>query len=241
MSYLKMTDYSCLKGKTAFISGASGAIGGAIAESLSNIGVNLVISGTNQERLNKIKKRLPSNVKVISGDISEQPEILRIIDETLSYGRIDILINCAGIFAQNPITELNFIEYNKVMNVNLHAPYLLSVELSKNMIKNRWGRIVNIGSASSYAGFKNTVAYCSSKHGLLGMSLALHDELSEYGVRVYCISPSSTQGEMGLATKGQDYSTFLQPQEVADYVLFAISQDGNAMSQEIFIKRMHLR
>ncbi|SVC74957.1 uncharacterized protein METZ01_LOCUS327811, partial [marine metagenome] len=93
---------------------------------------------------------MPSNVKVISGDISEQPEILRIIDETLSYGRIDILINCAGIFAQNPITELNFIEYNKVMNVNLHAPYLLSVELSKNMIKNRWGRIVNIGSASSY-------------------------------------------------------------------------------------------
>ena len=236
-----MTDYSCLKGKTAFISGASGAIGGAIAESLSNVGVNLVISGTNQEKLKKLKKRLPTNVKVISGDISEQTEILRIIDETLSYRRIDILINCAGIFAQSPITELNFIEYNKVMNVNLHAPYLLSVELSKDMVKNGWGRIVNIGSASSYAGFKNTVAYCSSKHGLLGMSLALHDELNEYGVRVYCISPSSTQGDMGLATKGQDYSTFLQPKEVADYVLFAISQDGNAMSQEIFIKRMHLR
>ena len=69
----------------------------------------------------------------------------------------------------------------------------------------------------------------------------MHDELKEDGVRVYCISPSSTQGDMGLATKGQDYSTFLDPKEVADYVLFAISQDGNAMSQEIFIKRMHLR
>ena len=135
MSYSKMTDYSCLKGKTAFISGASGAIGGAIAESLSNVGVHLVISGANQEKLKKLKKRLPTNVKVISGDISAQPEILRIIDETLSYGRIDILINCAGIFAQSPITELNFIEYNKVMNVNLHAPYLLSVELSKDMVK----------------------------------------------------------------------------------------------------------
>ena len=236
-----MIDYSLLKGKVAFVSGASGAIGAAISESLASAGVNLVISGSNQNKLLKLKDMLSGNVDVIVGDMSQQSEILRIIDEILLLGKIDILINCAGIFLQNTISNLDISEYNKVMNVNLNAPYLLSAALSKNMVKNKWGRIVNIGSASSYAGFKNTVTYCTSKHGMLGMSLAMHDELKEFGVRVYCISPSSTKGKMGLDTKGQDYSTFLDPKEVAEYVLFAISQDGNAMSQEIFIKRMYYR
>lgn len=236
-----MIDYSCLKGKLAFISGATGAIGSEIAISLANAGVNLVISGSNQEGLLKLKNKLPNDVAVIVGDVSQQSEVFRIIDEILLLGNIDILVNCAGVFPQKNISELGIDEYNKVMNINLNAPYFLSAALSKNMIKNKWGRIVNIGSASSYAGFKNTIAYCASKHGILGMSLAMHDELKEFGVRVYCISPSSTQGKMGLETKGQDYTTFLDPKEVSDYVLFAIAQDGNAMSQEIFIKRMYLR
>tara|TARA_B100001029_G_C15054761_1_gene453489 strand:+ start:1721 stop:2446 length:726 start_codon:yes stop_codon:yes gene_type:complete len=241
MSYLKMNDYSCLKGKTAFITGATGAIGGEIAQSLSSAGVDLLINGTNLEKLQQIKDKLTTNVHIIDGDISEQSEVERILYQSISLGKVDILINCAGVFPQKPISELDTSEYQKIMNINLNAPYFLSAGFSKDMIKNGWGRIVNIGSASCYGGYKNTVAYCSSKHGLLGMSLAMHDELKEDGVRVYCISPSSTQGDMGLATKGQDYSTFLDPKEVADYVLFAISQDGNAMSQEIFIKRMHLR
>jgi short-subunit dehydrogenase len=80
--------------------------------------------------------------------------------------------------------------------------------------------------------------YCATKHALLGFSRAIHDELKEHNVRTLCISPSSTQSKMGLATKGQDYSTFLDPSDVAEYVVFAISFDSNIVSEEIFLKRM---
>jgi len=70
------------------------------------------------------------------------------------------------------------------------------------------------------------------------LSRSIHDELKQYNVRTFCISPSSTQSKMGLATKDQDYSTFLDPNDVAKYVIFAISHDSNIVSEEIFLKRM---
>ena len=173
--------------------------------------------------------------------MSNQEDILGVIDEVKASGEVDIVINSAGVFPNKSIHEMTFPEYNDVMNINLHSAYMFSASLSELMKKNKWGRIVNIGSSSAYAGFKNTIAYCVSKHGLLGLSRALHDELKEFGIRVYCVSPSSTQSKMGMATVGQDYSTFLEPQDVSDYVMFVMSSNGNAVSEEIFIKRMFIR
>ena len=129
----------------------------------------------------------------------------------------------------------------QTFNINYRSAFIFSREFSKEMVSNEWGRIVNIGSSSSYVGFKETTVYCSTKHALLGMSKAIHDELKKFNVRTLCISPSSTQSQMGLATKGQDYSTFLDPDDVAKYVVFAISFDSNIVSEEIFLKRMIIR
>jgi len=239
-----MVESQLFRKKRAFISGATGAIGGAIAETLASAGADLILVSTKKTDLLKIKDKLMQlnvNINVLHGDLSKQSDVLRIIDEAQQLGGVDILVNAAGIFPNRSVHDMTLSEYHETMNINLNSAYMFSVSFSKGMIEKKWGRIVNIGSSSSYSGFKNTVAYCISKHGILGLTRALHDELKEYGIRVYCVSPSSTQGRMGLATVGQDYSTFLHPKEVSDYVMFVMSHDGNAVTEEVFIKRMFVR
>jgi 3-oxoacyl-[acyl-carrier protein] reductase len=100
---------------------------------------------------------------------------------------------------------------------------------------------VNIGSSSAYNGFKNSTAYCSSKHALLGFSRALFSELKDNNVRVYSISPGSTQTKMGKLSKDQKFETFLEPEEVADYVAFVIGFDKQLVSEEIRLNRMQIK
>ena len=109
------------------------------------------------------------------------------------------------------------------------------------MKKSKWGRIVNIGSSSGYNGFKNGTAYCSSKHALLGFSRALFAELKDNNVRVYSISPGSTQTKMGKLSKDQKFETFLEPKEVAEYVEFVIRFEKQLVSEEIRLNRIQMK
>jgi len=152
-----------------------------------------------------------------------------------------ILINAAGVYIQKELLELEDCEITQIFNVNVIAPFVLTREIAKDMKKNKWGRIVNIGSSSSYYGFKNGSLYCATKHALLGFSKAVHEDLKQHNVRSYCISPSSTQGKMGRETIGQDYETFLDPVDIARFVVFSISFESNIMTEEIFLKRMEVR
>ena len=106
------------------------------------------------------------------------------------------------------------------------------------MKKKKWGRIVNIGSSSAYNGFKNGTIYCSTKHSLLGLSRALYAELKDTGIRTFCISPGSTQTKMGKISNDQNFETFLNPKEIADYVIFIISFDNELISEEIRLNRI---
>ena len=239
-----MTKNNLFRKKRALITGATGAIGKSIATELAMEGSDLVLVGTKEEELLKLEDKIIKNnikIEILCGDLSQQSDSLRIVDESKKLGRVDILINSAGVFPYKSVRNMTLSEYNDTININLNSAYIFSTAFSNDMIDKKWGRIVNIGSSSSYGGFKNTVAYCVSKHGILGLTRALHDEVKEHGIRVYCVSPSSTQGRMGMATVGQDYSTFLEPSEVAKYVMFIMSHDGNAVTEEIFIKRMLVR
>jgi NAD(P)-dependent dehydrogenase (short-subunit alcohol dehydrogenase family) len=106
------------------------------------------------------------------------------------------------------------------------------------MKKSRWGRIVNIGSSSSYGGSANTAVYCMTKHGLLGFTRALSEELKSYNIRVYCISPSGTKTKMGKDIIGQDYDSFLNPREIAEFISFVISFDGEMITDEVRLNRL---
>jgi 3-oxoacyl-[acyl-carrier protein] reductase len=235
---------SILSKKNAFISGATGAIGKSIAIHLAKEGCNIFITSTNKgslQELEVILNKYNVRVSLYPGDLNNKDEVEDIIKAAKKNGCIDILINCAGVFPNISVFKLSDEDFDSTFNVNLRSAFMFTRAFAENMVEKSWGRIVNIGSSSSYYGYRGTSVYCSSKHALLGFSRSVHDELKEYNVRSYCISPSSTQSNIGLSTKGQDYSTFLDSDDVAKYVIFAISFNSNIISEELQLKRMVIR
>jgi len=233
-----------LDGKTAFISGATGAIGKSIAYALAERGCNLFLTSTNNKSLEELIELLSQyeiTVTAFSGDLTSKKDVSKIIDAAKIYKSIDILVNSAGVFPNINLFDTSDDDFENTLNINIRSAFMFTRAFAVEMVKNEWGRIVNIGSSSAYSGFQNTSVYCASKHALLGFSRAIHDELKENNVRTYFISPSSTKSKIGLETIGQDYSTFLDPEDIAKYVVFAISFDSNIMSEEIFLKRRIIR
>ncbi len=232
------------KKKNCLIIGASGGIGNAITKKLAEKNYNLFLIGKNENKLLKLKKKIKKKniiVEIESVDLTDEKQIDKSIKKIRkTFGKIDILINTSGLFLIKSIDKTTIKEFEESFKINVRAPFIFSKEFSKDMKKSKWGRIVNIGSSSAYNGFKNSTVYCSSKHALLGFSRALFSELKDDNIRVYTISPGSTQTKMGKISKDQKFETFLEPKEIADYVAFVIGFDKQLISEEIRLNRMHI-
>mgnify|MGYP006186945373 FL=1 len=231
--------------KNCLIIGASGGIGNAITKKLAEQNYNLFLIGKNKNKLLKLKKEIKKDditVEIESVDLTNEKQIDKSIKKIRkTFGKIDILINTSGIFLIKSIDKTTIEEFEESYKINVRAPFIFSKEFSKDMKKSKWGRIVNIGSSSAYNGFKNSTAYCSSKHALLGFSRALFSELKDNNIRVYSISPGSTQTKMGKLSKDQNFETFLKPKEIAEYVAFVIGFDKQLISEEIRLNRMQIK
>lgn len=237
--------YRILEKKNVLITGASGGLGREIAIELAKRGANLYLTGRNETKLAQLKNELSSyDIKVEYGtaDLRYVEDVSAIIDDVKEeLPCIDILVNCAGIFLEKSITDSTLQDFEDCFSVNIRAPFMLCKALVEGMIERGWGRIVNIGSSSAYQGFKETSSYCASKHALLGLSRSLHDELKTHNVRTFCISPGSMRTEMGRQDKKQDFETFIDPKEVAEYIGFVLSFDTELVSEEIRLNRMVVR
>lgn len=237
-----------LKGKNCFITGATGGIGKNIALKMAESGCNLFLTSTSNIKLKRLKGRLRNlfgrsiAIAYESGDLNYAEDINNIIYKARrEFRSIDILINCAGVFPVKFLEDSELEDFETCFNVNVRAPFLLAKAFSRDMKKNKWGRIVSIGSSSAYSGFKETSIYCSSKHALLGLSRSLHDELKKYNIRTFCISPGAVKTKMGKQIKNQNFKTFIDPQEVAEYINFAISFDGEMVSEELQLNRITIK
>lgn len=238
-----------LKNKNCLITGATGGLGREISIELAKNGCNLFLT-SKEENLDGFKSEIENNNNEIS--VGCQLTDLRIDDEIDSlvnkvrqkFPHIDILVNCAGENHRKPISESSIEEYDSCMNLNVRAPFILSKEFSKDMVKNNWGRIVNIASSSAHNGFKNAAIYCSSKHAILGLSRTLFAELKDQNVRSFCVAPGSMKTRMAKEDVGllaeQDYNTFIEPYEVAKFISRIISYDNEMISQEISLNRLNI-
>jgi short-subunit dehydrogenase len=233
-----------LQGKNCLITGATGGLGKEIVKEFAKNGCNLFLTGRNNEKLNSLKNELKNYENEIKidfehADLSDVDDIQKLIDKTKKvFSNIDILVNCAGIFPVKLLSDSTVEDFEKCFSVNVKAAFILSKEFSQEMISKKWGRIINIASSSAYAGFKNTSIYCSSKHALLGLSRSLHSELKEHNVRTFCVSPGSIKTSMGKSVIGQNYETFLNPNEVAELIVHLVSFNNEMISQEIQLSRM---
>ena len=231
-----------LQGKNCLITGATGGLGKEIAKEFAKNGCNLLLTGRNDEKLNSLKNELENNQIKIDfevADLSDVGDIQKLIDKIKNtFSNIDILVNCAGIFPVKLLSDSTVDDFEKCFSVNVRAAFLLCKEFSQGMISKKWGRIVNIASSGAYNGRGKTVIYRASKHALLGLSRSIHNELKEHNVRTFCVSPGSIKTPMGKSVIGQNYETFLNPNEIAELIVRLVSFDNEMISQEIQLSRM---
>ena len=225
--------------KTALITGASRGIGFSISKKLASLGVDLVLLSRDLNHsslsVKQLSKSFPNiNITPISIDLSDLQSVSSF--DASSY-KIDYLVNCAGIFSQNYVEDIKLDECLETIYINQLTPLLLAKSVLIHMKSQSFGRILNIGSSSSYDGFPKSSLYCSSKHALLGISRSLDAELSQYGIRSFCISPGSVQTDMGRQVENQDFNTFINPDEFAELAVNLLTTYDSLIVPEILVKR----
>ena len=179
-----------LDGKSALVTGASGDIGGAIVRGLVNRGAKVAISGTRVDVLERLAAELDGSGYVVPADLSDPggPEEL-VKDVIKLVKRIDILVNNAGVTRDSLAIRISNDDWDKVIDINLGATFRLSRAVLRSMMKNRWGRIINISSVVGVAGNAGQANYAASKAGIIGMSKSFAQEVATRNVTVNCIAP----------------------------------------------------
>jgi len=233
-----------LENKNCLLTGATGGLGTEIAKTLLDYKCNIFLTSKSSIKLKKLQNELKTKndnnckIKFQTGDLTKISDIKKIINKIRKeFKSIDIIINNAGIFQSKPISKSTLEEFQNIFEVNVKAPFIFSKEFSRDMKKNKWGRIINIGSSSCYNGFSEGVMYCASKHALLGLSRSLYAELKKDKIRTMCISPGSIKTNMGKQDKKQNYKTFLDPKEVAEHIVYSVNFDKELVSEELRLSR----
>ncbi|RPF74062.1 MAG: 3-oxoacyl-[acyl-carrier-protein] reductase [Rickettsiales bacterium TMED289] len=185
-----------LKNKKILITGATGGIGNALVEKLSSLNADILATGTNEEKLKSLKKEYPKlNIKKF--DISMHQEIENFIDEAYNIlGNLDVLVNNAGVNQDNLIIRMKNNEWQNVIDINLTSTFHMCRSSIKKMLKNKFGRIINITSVVGHVGNIGQSNYSASKGGLVAMSKSLALEYARKNITINCVSPGFIQSKM---------------------------------------------
>ena len=229
------------KNKNILITGATGGIGNELVKKFVSLEGNVLGSGTKTEKLELLKKKYP-NVKVKKFDIANHSRIEEFIDSvSLELGGLDVLINNAGINMDNLSIRMKDEEWKKVIDINLTSTFLLSKQAVKKMLKNKFGRIVNIASVVGHTGNLGQPNYSASKAGIIGMSKSLAIEYAKKNITVNCVSPGFIVSDMtmGIADKVKLYLTSRIPmgkfgtgEDVSNCVAFLSSEQASYVTGE---------
>jgi len=176
-----------------FISGATGGIGAAASVAYAGMGAHLAILGTNRANLEALRSRLEAKgteVLPLVADVTSHRQVQNAVERTVKrFGRIDVLLNNAGINVRKPFLELTVNEWDRVISVNLKGVFLVAQAVARQMVRQKAGVIINTASVASFMGRNNIAAYGASKGGVEMLSKCMAMELAEQGVRVNTISP----------------------------------------------------
>ena len=184
------------KDKKILITGATGGIGKALVKKFVSLEGNVLATGTKTEKLNALKKEFP-NINILKFDISDHSKIEEFIENTSSQlAGLDVLVNNAGINMDNLSLRMKDEEWKKVIDVNLGATFFLCKYAIKKMLKNKYGRIVNITSIVGHTGNLGQANYAASKAAIIGMSKSLAIEYAKKNITINCVSPGFIQSNM---------------------------------------------
>jgi len=229
------------KNKKILVTGASGGIGSEIVKKFVSLGGDVLGTGTKAEKLDLIKKQYQS-IKVKKFDISEHSRIEEFIDDVvLELGGLDVLINNAGTNVDNLSLRMKEEEWKKVIDINLTSTFLLTKHAIKKMLRNKFGRVVNITSVVGHTGNLGQSNYAAAKSGIIGMSKSLALEYAKKNITINCVSPGFIVSDMtmNIAEKVRLYLTSRIPmgklgtgEDVSNCVAFLSSDQASYITGE---------
>jgi gluconate 5-dehydrogenase len=179
-----------LEGRVAIVTGASSGIGREIAFALAEAGASVVLAARRKDELETTRKEIGAKAATLCADLAERPKLLEAASLARDFfGPPDILVNAAGINIRKPLLDVTPDEWDRVLGVNLTAPFLLAQALVPAMIEKGWGRIINIASLQSVRAFPMGAPYGASKGGIAQLTRALAEAFSRHGVNANAIAP----------------------------------------------------
>ena len=229
-----------VSGRKVILTGGTGGIGKAIAKRLVDSGAIVTISGTKKTVLDEISSELSQNAFFLVNDLSESGAVETLLSFAYDkMGEVDILINNAGITRDGLMVRMGDDDWLDVIAINLTAGFKLARGCLKSMMKNRWGRIINISSVVGFTGNPGQANYAASKAGIIGMTKSLAAEVASRNITVNCIAPGYIKTAMTESLTEKQTSELLKlvpsgrmgvPEDIAASVLYLSSEEASYLT-----------
>jgi 3-oxoacyl-[acyl-carrier protein] reductase len=225
-----------LSDSVVLVTGGSSGIGRAVAQAMAAAGARVAITGRNRARLDEAAAAVGAHA--IQADVSREPDAVRAVSDVLAtFGKLDVLVNNAGIGVFKPLVEMDLASFERVFATNVTGAMLMAREAARHFTERRTGAIVNIGSTASHRGAPNGTAYYASKFALRGMTECWRAELRKFNVRVMLVNPSEVITDFSVAAgiPQKAHPTKLQPEDIAHAVKAALEMADRGFTTELTV------
>lgn len=236
-----------LEGKIALITGAGGGIGSALTKGLAGAGATVVMTDISTRSLDKLIRQIaPGNHKALYLDVSDLGSIRSCVAEALKeYGRIDILVNCAGINKREGFLDVEESTYDRIMNVNLKGVFFLTQEVVRMSMRHMGGKIINIGSYNSTGMLGGVSVYGATKSAIAALTRSMAIEWAKFNIQANCIAPGHILTELTKVTwENEHLASYLReritagrpgnPEEIVGLLLLLASNASSYMTGHLF-------
>jgi NAD(P)-dependent dehydrogenase (short-subunit alcohol dehydrogenase family) len=224
-----------LDGQVALVTGAGSGLGAATARVFAEHGARVVCGDIEEKGLREVADEIGGRAVYL--DVSDPASIDEAVGDVFNNeGRIDLLVNNAGVDFIHSATELTLEEWDRVQHVNLRAPWLLSKAVFPHMVERGSGQIINVSSTASKKGWENAAAYAASKHGVMGLTQVLHAEGRKRGVRAMAVVAGGMRTNFfRTLDPPPDPATLQPPENVANTILFMVCQPPETVIHEVIV------
>lgn len=235
-----------LTGSVAVVTGAGSGIGRATAYAMVEAGAQVVVTARRTDRIEEVARRINEaggQAIAVTADITSAEDVDYLYDLAINrFGRVDILLNNAGVSAYGPLDTITVEDYDWMMNTNMRSSFLCTRRFLPDMLSRRHGQICFLASVAGLKGLPNETVYCASKFAQVGFAQALDYETRESGVKVSVVAPGGVHTEFAIGTGRTEgdpaLDAMMEPEDIAEAVLFALTQPKKARTFLIGMRPM---